>query len=234
MNQSRLPYLVSKSWRSGGLGSRLARPLSTTSHSPHWRNETPSGGLTEIYVYTQDSRTRWPDPALGVFANADPNFCLPGNTGLSQEATTTESLQKQDAPTGPGQASQPIDILETKTIREHQAQTLNSAHDYIHYTTGAENYVCSNPTILEVFPTDFAAMEKLKLELHEAPQLLRKELEAMFPESINNTNTNNRLNVITMSQKTENDMSTWSDAVEDERDKLSSQFVTLAKEICTR
>lgn len=48
----------------------------------HWDNETPPGGLTEVYVYKPDSKTVWPDDKLGqAFSQIDPRCCLPGNIG---------------------------------------------------------------------------------------------------------------------------------------------------------
>ena len=40
--------------------------------------------------------------------------------------------------------------------------------------------------------------------------------------------------MITVARKTENDMSVWSDAVEEEREAAVGSFVTAAKEICAR
>jgi hypothetical protein len=42
------------------------------------------------------------------------------------------------------------------------------------------------------------------------------------------------LSVICLSQKTSFDMSTWSEEVENERDLLTEQFISVAKEICGR
>lgn len=42
------------------------------------------------------------------------------------------------------------------------------------------------------------------------------------------------LSVICFSQKTGFDMSTWSEEVENEREILTEQFITIAKEICGR
>ena len=46
-----------------------------------WRNETPTGSKTEVFVYSPESNIAWPDPLLGVFNRADPKFGLPGNIG---------------------------------------------------------------------------------------------------------------------------------------------------------
>ena len=52
------------------------------------------GGLTEILVYTPESQVAWPDSTLGIFAQADPRFVLPGNVGLTafeEEEVITEA-----------------------------------------------------------------------------------------------------------------------------------------------
>ena len=68
-------------------GICLQRQLSSSPASLNWRNETPPGGLTEIFVYKPESQIAWPDSTLGIFAQADPKFVLPGNVGvLANEA----------------------------------------------------------------------------------------------------------------------------------------------------
>ena len=126
---------------------------------------------------------------------------------------------------------------EVKTHREHQAQTLYSANDYIKYTKGVETYVCSNPVLLDSFPALAAAYnmsEKCRFELHDAPQLLKKEVQGLFPGNSSFTNPKGDLSVITLVQQTTNDMSTWSDLVDNEREQLTDQFVGLAKEVVGR
>ena len=216
------------------------RTLSTSCLSQNWRNETPPGGLTEILVYTPESQIAWPDPSLGVFANSDPRFVLPGNIGVVRADDTLSDGQEKDKVSQEELSIAPrhkVDILEEKTSQEHQAQTLYSAHDYIHFTSGVETYVCSNPVLLDSFPSTFSQrMEEghLKFELHDAPQLLKKELKALFPDISAFNNLNNSISVITMSQETENDMSVWSDQVEEEREVLIGQFVIFAREVCGR
>ena len=69
---------------------------------------------------------------------------------------------------------------------------------------------------------------------HNAPQLLKKEVKPLFPGVSAFSNPDNSISVITMVQETANDMSTWSDQVESERETLTEQFVGLAKEVCGR
>ena len=76
--------------------------------------------------------------------------------------------------------------------------------------------------------------ETCKFELHDAPQLLRKEVRPLFPDVPAFSNPANAISVITMAQETTNDMSTWSDEMENERETLTEQFVGFAKEVCGR
>ena len=213
------------------------RSLSSSSFQRNWRNETPPGGLTEILVYSPESQILWPDTTLGVFAQSDPQFVLPGNIGLpkldeiSDENKQSQSGQVEDQARNLGSRLK-IDILEDKTMRERQAQTLYSANDYIQYSQ-EEGYVCSNPVLIESFPPP-DSMDKCKFELHEAPQLLRKEMGPLFPGVEAFHNPNNTVSVITMVQETKNDMSAWSSQMEEEREGLTCQFVGLAKEFCGR
>lgn len=222
--------------------SRSVRKLSSSCQLSNWRNETPPGGLTEVLVYSPESQIAWPDTTLGVFAQADPRFVLPGNVGLGVKvpgkAAADDAFglcQITEATSySPARPLKKVDILEEKTSHERQAQTLYSAHDYIHFTSGAESYVFSNPVLLETFPAAFADMEACRFELHDAPQLLKKEVGPLFPGVTAFSNAGTTLSVITMARETKYDMSTWSDQVEEERDVLSEQFIQLAKEVCCR
>jgi len=215
------------------------RNLSVSCLTQNWRNETPPGGLTEILVYTPESQIAWPDPSLGVFAKSDPRFVLPGNIGVVPSDLRDGQELEQTSREDNGDLSSSrlkMDVLEEKTSQEHQAQTLYSAHDFIHFTSGVETYVCSNPVLLDSFPSTLnEKMEKhLKFELHDAPQLLRKELKDLFPDIVAFNNPNNSISVITMARETVNDMSMWSEEVEVEREVLVGQFVILAREVCGR
>lgn len=226
-----------------GFGSwARTRTLSSSSTKNDWRRDTTTG-LTDVYVYTPDSQTIWPDPTLGVFASGDPRFTFPGNVGLtayedSSENTSSKNEDSIDNDLSQSQAQNnnaKNDVLEVSLAREHQAQTLYSAHDYIHYTSGAEDYVCSNPVLLNKFPSTLVSqMGEVRFELHEAPTLLRKELTSLFPGIDAFQNPNHSVNVITMAHETKSDMSVWSDEMESERELLTEEFVYLAKEICGR
>ena len=104
-----------------------------------------------------------------------------------------------------------------------------SAHDFIQYMAEAESYCCSD--VLKSFP-GLRNGSTFVCELHEAPKLLRKELNKLFVDR--HDIESGALSVITMSQKTTNDMSCWSDEMEAEREQLTEHFFAAAKEICAR
>lgn len=226
--------------------------MSSTTSPRNWKNDTPAGGLTEIMVYEPDPEVRWPDPTLGIFAKSDEKFLLPGNVGGSSMTIDVEqsdidtdyddilTLDQDHSKFSLKLTSRRANFKrfeEVKTSQEHQAQTLYSANDYIKYTSGVETYICSNPVLLDSFPALAAAYnmsEKCQFELHDAPQLLKKEVRGLFPDVSAFSNPKSDLSVITMVQQTTNDMSTWSDLVDTERELLTDQFVGLAKEVCGR
>lgn len=220
--------------------SSSARSGSTSFHSgsvpKQWFNETPPGGLTELYIYRPAAPgTVWPDAALGVFGPVDPKYCLPGNVGANPhdgEIQDREALSGEPASAGQQQQLQDLqrihpDLLTRFTQKEHQAQTLHSATDYIQHTSRQAD-VCAG--MLDSFP-ELKNSGQLRCELHEAPTLLKKELQGLFPDR---DLAAGNLSVITLTQKTTNDMTGWSQGVEEERELLIDQFVSASKEICAR
>ena len=77
----------------------------------------------------------------------------------------------------------------------------------------------------------FLGMRRLHCELHEAPSLLKREVAGLFPDR---DIVNKNLSVVTLSQRTTNDMTGWSAEIEQERESLIENFVSVAKEICGR
>jgi hypothetical protein len=185
-----------------------------------WKNETPQGSKTEVFVYSPESNITWPDPQLGVLGSSDPFFSFPGHIGCS--------LAELPEKNSPLQVNPQPDILTAPTNKETQVYALYNANDYIKYTPGSESIVCSD--ILESYPK-IVGMEAVQFGVHDTPLLLRKEMKALFPAQNIEAGS---FTTITYSQKTENDMSKWSEQVEDERENKMEVFVQAAKEICAR
>ena len=71
----------------------------------------------------------------------------------------------------------------------------------------------------------------MDLEAQTCPTLLRREFDLMFPDR---DLEKGPLSVITMTIMTQHDMSTWSEEVEAEREKLTEHTVINCKELCGR
>jgi len=201
----------------------VSRQFSGAISARGWKKESPEGATTEVFVYNPETNITWPDPQLGILGGVDPSFSLPGNVGPNLTGTFPEA----DTASGSALPKLP-DVLTAPTNKETQVHALYNANDYIKYTPGTESQVCVD--MLDRFPQIYG-MERINLRVHETPLLLRKEMRALFPQQ--NLEAGN-LTTITLSQKTENDMSKWSEEIESEREKKVEAFVQAAKEICGR
>jgi len=185
-----------------------------------WKNETPVGSTTEVFVYSPETNISWPDQRLGVLdSSLDPAFSLPGNIGPNPQSTFPKNT-----------TTRLPDVLTSSTNQESQVHALYNANDFIKYTPGSEGVVCCSPSLLSRFPA-LPSSDMLELTPHEAPLLLRKQLIDLFPGQ---RLEEGALTVLTLAIKTEHDMSTWSEEVEAEREKLTEHTVMTAKEICGR
>ncbi|XP_024863185.1 metabolism of cobalamin associated Db isoform X2 [Kryptolebias marmoratus] len=63
--------------------------------------------------------------------------------------------------------------------------------------------------------------------IQSCPEILKKDFCSMFPEAPSSD-----MMIVTVTQKTQNDMSSWSADVEEEREQMLDKFVNGAKEIC--
>lgn len=68
---------------------------------------------------------------------------------------------------------------------------------------------------------------RVECSIQSCPELLKQDVRSMFPEAPDCDMT-----VVTVTQKTENDMTAWSVAVEQERDQMLASFVEGAKQMC--
>jgi hypothetical protein len=76
---------------------------------------------------------------------------------------------------------------------------------------------------------ELVAVDSLEYVAQELTLSVRKDFQEMFPDR---DLEKEELTVITLSQRTQNDMTSWSDAVETEREQLLSNFIAGASDIC--
>ncbi|GFT20189.1 methylmalonic aciduria and homocystinuria type D homolog, mitochondrial [Nephila pilipes] len=130
---------------------------------------------------------------------------LPGNMGvLPLEMLYTTKIQKLPAPTG-DQWRKSIPLPE-------------------------EKYHCLlSQAAKNATEKALSLSSKLECSAFSCPELLKKDFEDLFPtRNLNNDD----LTVITLCLKTENDMSSWSETGEIEREKHAQNFVTTAEAMC--
>jgi len=212
-------------WRrlSPASSSASTRSFRGTTSDGGWKNETPAGSSTEVFVYNPEFDINWPNPQLGVLSSKDKNFALPGDIGAVPDGSL-------DSITVQLPVSRLPDIITAPTAKESQVHALYNANDYIRYTQGSHVDVFSEPELIKTFP-ELPSSCSMDMQVHSAPTLLRKELGPMFPNKDLNSGP---VSVITISFSTDNDMSKWSPEVEEERDKLTHDSVVTCKEICGR
>jgi len=200
-----------------------SRTFRGSSGQSGWKNETPEGSQTEVFVYSPDLQIKWAgmDEQVGLVLRKDQNFSLPGNIGACPNLTLDHLAE-------PGHTGPRLDILTSPTVKESQCHALYNANDFIRYTDGSGELVFADPEIIDAYPPP-PSQDMMDVVVHTAPSLLRKELVEMFPEQDLTTGS---LSIMTLSICTENNMSVWSEKMEEERDKLREHTIITCKEVC--
>lgn len=159
--------------------------------------------------------TLWLDTKLGPLAAQDPRFPLPGNVGLGAQLKP----QQPEIPSpsaGPDVLTQPLPSDRHAIVWAYYVQAVSEAQSDSEIKE-AYHALRNHPTALECIA-------------QECPDTLRKGFNELFPN--NNVNSEGKLTVVTLCQRTQHDMSTWSSEVEEEREELLEHFMISAKEIC--
>ncbi|KAI9522075.1 hypothetical protein NQZ68_039898 [Dissostichus eleginoides] len=174
----------------------------------------PSGSDVAIHPSSMGLQTVWPDESMGPFGPQDQRFLLPGNVGF---VCQLEGLAEQRK--GPAHRGVP-DLLSSMSSSERHdfilAQCIGEVSDKEDTAPSgvgrAEQYFDSS---------------SLECAIQSCPELLKQDFQSMFPEA-----PSTGMIVVTVTQKTKNDMTSWSAEVEQEREQTLNKFVEGAKEIC--
>ncbi|NXO77553.1 MMAD protein, partial [Sitta europaea] len=161
-------------------------------------------------------RTVWPDEAMGPFGPQDQRFQLPGNMGFGCHLHGTGAQKNSQS-----SRSLPDILAEPSASERHEfvmAQYINEFQ--VSTASLPEKGISGKLSLSWVEPQKTAWMQA-------CPELLRKDFQSLFPE-VNSS----QLTVLTVTQKTKNDMTVWSQEVEEEREQLLEKFINGAKEIC--
>ncbi|XP_029981454.1 metabolism of cobalamin associated Db isoform X2 [Sphaeramia orbicularis] len=196
-----------------GLSALVGRVAGTRTFSA-----AGSSGSDEPHIATTPSdmglRTVWPDESMGPFGPLDQRFQLPGNMGFDCHL---EGLAEQR--TTPAHKMVP-DVL--------SAPSSSDRHEFILAQVAGELFEKDDP----LSPQNMNRADKyfdsnVECAIQSCPELLKKDFQLMFPEA-----PSSGMMVVTVTQKTQNDMTAWSAEVEQEREQMLDKFIDGAKEIC--
>ncbi|KAM9828173.1 metabolism of cobalamin associated Da [Syngnathus typhle] len=154
-------------------------------------------------------RTVWPDENMGPFGPQDQRFQLPGNVGFDSHLDGVE--EKKNLPVG---RTLP-DVLTALSSTERQQFILAQ---FVHEFQGKLGPISKRLHKAE----QYFNQTDTDCSISSCPELLRKDLELLFP-----TVPNTSITVVTVSQR-----SGRCKEAEPDREQLLSKFMTGAKEMC--
>ncbi|XP_008323434.1 metabolism of cobalamin associated Da [Cynoglossus semilaevis] len=196
-----------------GLRAGRSRPFSAASSDEPY-----------VTVSTMDSgpRTVWPDENMGPFGPQDQRFQLPGNVGFDCHL---EGVAEQK--TNPVQRTVPDVLTAPSSTERHQfilAQFVNEFQGkpspVFMKVHKAEQYFIHTET-----PTELQTETKTETDcsINSCPELLRKDLEMMFPSAPASS-----ITVVTVTHR----QSSSEEVAQPDSDQLLNTFVSGAKEMC--
>ncbi|XP_029937086.1 metabolism of cobalamin associated Db [Myripristis murdjan] len=160
-------------------------------------------------------RTVWPDESMGPFGPQDQRFQLPGNIGFDCHLEGTAEQKKSSA-----HKIMP-DVLSAPSSSERHEFIMAQFVEEFHENAGAASPQTVNTA------QQFFDNSSVECAVQSCPELLKKDFLSMFPEA-----PSTGVMVVTVTQKTQNDMTSWCEEVDTEREQLLDKFIAGAKEIC--
>lgn len=179
---------------------------------------TPKPDVKEVAA---EPLNTWLDIKAGIFGPSDQRLPLPGNIGLCQKLEMSEQRPLIYQRHSHWKISP--DILTRKTNHEHQMQALGQCSPSELKNVIEEHIHRNNPSMPN--PSDI-----LECKAQQCPDLVKKDFLDLFP---GRNLKDGPLAVVTLSQKTQNDMSSWSEDMELEREELIDYFILAAEDICS-
>ncbi|KAI2797401.1 hypothetical protein RDWZM_000220 [Blomia tropicalis] len=157
----------------------------------------------------------------------DTRFRLPGNVGLFVNDTWLRKLEKMNQATAHvHQPQKPI---------SHNANSLTNTKIQVKTKIMTKDELVNQLSEDKAMPNTnmFLADERtiLHCDAQECPLLLAKDFQELFPKQM--IHMTNGLTVLTLTQKAQHDMASWSSDVIDEREQLIGNFLIIAKRMCS-
>lgn len=178
---------------------------------------------------------------VGVW-NHDPSFPLPGNVGVDiksmEESVNNPTTAKENVASPPPYQSLAAAFFDLEDEDMRKNRILNQFVGEKMEEVDGPTFVPNEASKAETTTTTMSFLDDLKnveCRIQSCPESLVKGFKGLFADlPITGGSQTDSFTVITLSQKTENDMTSWSDEVEQERDTLTGVFIDNAKEICAK
>lgn len=157
---------------------------------------------------------------INLFGPKDSRAPLPGNIGIASfDHTVRTNLVVSDSKTmSSKEALEMICLNDIESRQQKVIDQIEGMHD-----NDNDDESSSNPIV----------SHSLECVAHNCPQLMIKDFCQLFPvTSYTRPDLLNNLTVVTLCQKTENDMSEWNQLVDSEREQMIRAFISIAKCIC--
>uniref|UniRef100_H2ZNL8 Methylmalonic aciduria and homocystinuria type D protein, mitochondrial n=1 Tax=Ciona savignyi TaxID=51511 RepID=H2ZNL8_CIOSA len=164
----------------------------------------------KYFVESQDTTRVWPDELMGPISPQDKRFPLPGNIGVSQSQANQEQ---------PSIALRMPDILEDSTQSDKQLSIVSQLIAESDYLDESSEMSSDGENITDSIIRKYLENATVELAIQPCPKVLYKEFRSIFLEM-----PKQEISVLTITQKTEHEMSMWSQEVEEEREKLLKNY----------
>lgn len=164
-------------------------------------------------ISDQAKPVTWPDEKMGPLNVPDLRFALPGNIGTietSEEPKNDTELKSDILPEGNQQRHLTV------------ISQLIAESDYLDPDDKPSTEMA------DCMLRKYFENARVELTIQDCPDMILRDFASLFPD----LPTSGKLTVVTITQRTKNDMSGWSEDVEVERDQLLGDFIVTATEIC--
>lgn len=191
----------------------LARRLSS------FNNNRTKAGFISI-VPNDDFNNIWSEnnwSVIGKQFNKYKHFPLPGQTGVFDKPAQSKPV------------TQNVNAESAKALEQSQEILAENLNYLIYEPLDKEARVNNLLNILEKMESSKAIshLPELELKTFDCPRTLLEDFQSYF-----RMHSLRPMTVITVSLKSENDMSTWNNAVDIERELLTEKFVDKARQVC--
>nr|XP_023671731.1 methylmalonic aciduria and homocystinuria type D homolog, mitochondrial-like isoform X2 [Paramormyrops kingsleyae] len=159
-------------------------------------------------AFSTESQTVWPDENMGPFGPRDQRFQLPGNVGFACHLEGARGPQR-----GPAYVMAP-DVLSAPSSSERHEFILAQFITEFQLPQGKESPFPERVSKAELYFED----SNVECAIQPCPELLKQDFESMFPEA-----PVSGMMVVTVTQKTQHDMTLGCEEVTREREELLSK-----------